>query len=243
MLTYMKVFDCAQAIFSSTASHWHSIDDCFGSKFGSCPSTIANSEEPLDPVDIQVIVLALHWLCEKLRGSDFPGLSWDKWDTLCEAFENQATQDVEGSSRAIKGKLMPVPDSSILIRTVSDTISMSTRGLEVLLQSSAPVPSTSKRKSPAKDVLGLVALSLPIALLRPPAISRLTKTYTRNGFRELRQTPSARQIRSRLPSMHVDVSGLFTDEVLYITFTYSSFDNVSGIRTHDHRDVWLGPSV
>ena len=97
----------------STASHWHSIDDCFGSKFGSCPSTIANSEEPLDPVDIQVIVLALHWLFEKLRGSDFPGLSWDKWDTLCEAFENQATQDVEGSSRAIQGKLMPVPDSSL----------------------------------------------------------------------------------------------------------------------------------
>ena len=221
-----EAFDRAREILSTIDSAALALDRLLW-EFGYCLSAIANSEEPLDPVDIRAIVLALHWLCEKLPGpSDLPGLSWDKWDTLCEAFENQATPEVEGFSKAIKGKLTPLPDSSMPTRMISDTVSMSTRDLEVLLQPSVPVPSTPKRKSPAQDVLGLVALSPPTALLRSPAISGLTKTYTRNDFRELRQTPSARQNTSRLPSMHVDVSGLFADEAL---FTYSS---VSGIRAH-----------
>ena len=32
--------------------------------------------------------------------------------------------------------------------------------------------------------------------------------------------------------MHVDVSMIFAEEVLYITFTYFSLDYVSGIRAH-----------
>ena len=47
------------------------------SEFGHCMSAIANSEDFSDAVDIQVIVLALHRLCQKLPGpwSDLPGLS------------------------------------------------------------------------------------------------------------------------------------------------------------------------
>ena len=53
-------------------------------EFGYCLSAIANSEEPLDPVYIQAIVLALHWLCEKLPASpsDLPGLLGTS-GTLC----------------------------------------------------------------------------------------------------------------------------------------------------------------
>ena len=57
----------------------------------------------------------------------------------------------------------------------------------------------------ARGVLGMVTVSPPTALLRSPAVTGLTKTYTANDFRVLRQTPSARQNTSRLPSTHVDV--------------------------------------
>ena len=57
----------------------------------------------------------------------------------------------------------------------------------------------------ARGVLSMVTVSPPTALLRSPAVTGLTKTYTANDFRALRQTPSARQNTSRLPSTHVDV--------------------------------------
>ena len=212
-----EAFDHAREILSTIDSAALALDRLLW-EFGHCLSAIANSEDPIDPVDLRAIVSTLHWLCEKLPGpSDLPGLSWDKWDTLCEAFENQAAPEVEGFSKTIKGKLTPLPDSSSPTRMISNTVSMSTRDLELLLQPSVPVPSTPKRKSPSQDILGLVALSPPTALLRSPAISGLTKMYTRNDFRELRQTPSARQNTSRLPSMHVDVSVLANHSGIYLT--------------------------
>ncbi|KAH9174513.1 hypothetical protein EDB89DRAFT_2148056 [Lactarius sanguifluus] len=56
----------------------------------------------------------------------------------------------------------------------------------------------------ARGVLNMVTVSPPTALLRSPAVTGLTRTYTANDFRALRQTPSARQNTSRLPSTHVD---------------------------------------
>ena len=61
----------------------------------------------------------------------------------------------------------------------------------------------------ARGVLNMVTVSPPTALLRSPAVTGLTRTYTANDFRALRQTPSARQNTSRLPSTHVDVRPLF----------------------------------
>ncbi|KAH8988714.1 hypothetical protein EDB86DRAFT_2945666 [Lactarius hatsudake] len=49
----------------------------------------------------------------------------------------------------------------------------------------------------ARGVLNMVTVSPPTALLRSPAVTGLTRTA-------LRQTPSARQNTSRLPSTHVD---------------------------------------
>jgi hypothetical protein len=57
----------------------------------------------------------------------------------------------------------------------------------------------------ARGVLSMVTVSPPTALLRSPAVTGLTRTYAANDFRALRQTPSARQNTSRLPSTHVDV--------------------------------------
>jgi hypothetical protein len=60
----------------------------------------------------------------------------------------------------------------------------------------------------ARGVLSMVTVSPPTALLRSPAVTGLTKTYSANDFRALRQTPSSRQNTSRLPSTHVDVRSL-----------------------------------
>ncbi|KAF7432708.1 hypothetical protein PC9H_004650 [Pleurotus ostreatus] len=68
-------------------------------------------------------------------------------------------------------------------------------------------PQTPTRRTP--DVLGSI-VSPPAALLRSPAATGLTKTYSNNDFRQLRVTPTARQNTSRLPSMHVDVGILRT---------------------------------
>ncbi|KAI6146088.1 hypothetical protein BKA82DRAFT_4330346 [Pisolithus tinctorius] len=114
-------------------------------------------------------------------------LSW-----LCERLPGPS--DLPGLSRdkwdklyilkTVRGKLTPLPDPFSPTRIIPQTACIS------ILAGSG--------------YLGLVALSPPTALLRSPAISGLTKMYTKNDFRELRQTPLARQNTSRLPSMHVD---------------------------------------
>jgi FtsZ-interacting cell division protein ZipA len=60
---------------------------------------------------------------------------------------------------------------------------------------------SSSTNSKTPDILGTI-ISPPMALLRSPAATGLTKTYANNDFRQLRQVPSARTNTSRLPSMH-----------------------------------------
>ncbi|PCH40888.1 hypothetical protein WOLCODRAFT_131584 [Wolfiporia cocos MD-104 SS10] len=84
-----------------------------------------------------------------------------------------------------------------------DSVKLTMHDVEELLRSAMPPPSTPPRKALNQDVLGLVTLSPP-SLIRSPASTGLTKTYNNNDFRQLRQTISARQNTSRLPSMHVD---------------------------------------
>ena len=215
-------------------------------EFGHCLSSIAGSGNSFDSLDVQSVVRALDWLRDKLPGpSDLPGLSWDKWDKLCEVFQNGVLPDMYPALKAIKGKLTPLPDSSIPTTLIPDArarpLAMSIHALEEVLQPPAPVPCTPTRKYRSlppgrdRDVLGLVALSPPTALLRSPAISGLSKTYTKNDFRELRQTPSARQNTSRMPSLHVDVSWL---SLCSFTRSLAFFFCVSCGRT---RLNWFAP--
>lgn len=90
---------------------------------------------------------------------------------------------------------------------------------EELLSPPVPVPSTPKRRSPAQtaEMIGMVAVSPPNALLRSPEVKGLTKVYANNDFRNLRQLSSGRQNTSRLPSTHVDVSRLsFRVKILHL---------------------------
>lgn len=62
-------------------------------------------------------------------------------------------------------------------------------------------PSTPRAGNKTPDILGTI-ISPPTAVLRSPAATGLTKKYTNDDFRALRQVPSARLNTSRLPSMH-----------------------------------------
>ncbi|KAI6018277.1 hypothetical protein EDC04DRAFT_468561 [Pisolithus marmoratus] len=206
----VEAFERAQAALSAVDDVDLDLDRLLW-EFGHCLSTVVERMDDLQPSDLRAILSTLSWLCEKLPGpSDLPGVSRDEWDKLCNAFGDKATPETDGFLNTVKGKLTPLPDSFSPTTVIPQTACISVRDLETLLEPSAPVPSTPKRKSQVQDVLGLVALSPPTALLRSPAISGLTKMYTKNDFRELRQTPSARQNTSRLPSMHVDEFQLST---------------------------------
>ncbi|EJD01547.1 uncharacterized protein FOMMEDRAFT_90409 [Fomitiporia mediterranea MF3/22] len=92
------------------------------------------------------------------------------------------------------------------------TPSLSIENWETLLSPPLPIPSTPTRRSPlhSAEMLGMITVSPPNALLRSPEVKGLTKTYSNNDFRSLRQQSSARQNTSRLPSRHVDVCLLLT---------------------------------
>lgn len=127
------------------------------------------------------------------------------WDT----FSNRAQEVLPDEERVrwdtLKDKVLVqdtiLPNPMIPLQ---DSVELPLQDLEELLQPSIPVPSTPPRRALNQDALGLVTISPP-GLLRSPASTGLTKTYSNNDFRQLRQTPSARQNTSRLPSMHVDV--------------------------------------
>ncbi|KAL4062643.1 hypothetical protein J3A83DRAFT_4308065 [Scleroderma citrinum] len=87
-----------------------------------------------------------------------------------------------------------------------------------------------KHKSPAQDVLGLFSLSPLTVLLQSSAVSGLAKTYTKNDFKGLCQTPSARQNTSRLPSTHVDEFELNTSSPITEP-TISQVDRAFGLAT------------
>ncbi|KAG2753405.1 hypothetical protein P692DRAFT_20870911 [Suillus brevipes Sb2] len=76
------------------------------------------------------------------------------------------------------------PSPPPMISFLPSTLTLPLYDLISLLQPPASLPSTPppKRKSPSQDVLGLVAISPPTAVLRSPAVTGLTKTYTRNDF-------------------------------------------------------------
>ncbi|KAG6850196.1 hypothetical protein H0H93_016625 [Arthromyces matolae] len=84
-----------------------------------------------------------------------------------------------------------------------EVLKLSIHDLDDLMRQEIPTPTTPQNGAKTPDILGVV-ISPPTAILRSQAVTTgLTKTYTNNDFRELRQTPSARQNTSRLPSMHV----------------------------------------
>ncbi|KAG1877575.1 hypothetical protein F4604DRAFT_1758254 [Suillus subluteus] len=170
---------------------------------GHALSAVVESNDNLSSLDSESVINTL-LLFDSPSQSDLHGLTSEQWVKLCTHLETSLPPNNKLS--IIIKSFHPSPSSPPTISFLPSTLTLPLYDLISLLQPPAPLPSTPppKRKSPSQDVLGLVAISPPTAVLRSPAVTGLTKTYTRNDFRELRQLPSARQNTSRLPSMHVD---------------------------------------
>lgn len=127
------------------------------------------------------------------------------WDAFSARVDEVVPTDERVRWNALKDRVL-VQDTilSTPIVPLPNSVELPLQDVEELLRYSIPVPSTPPRRALNQDALGLVTISPP-GILRSPASTGLTKTYSNNDFRQLRQTPSARQNTSRLPSMHVDV--------------------------------------
>jgi hypothetical protein len=180
-------------------------------EIGATFSAVSESESTLagfDEDSAQAILSALEWLPERDL-VNVAGVETDPFVKLCTSMLSILSSGPSEDREAVRSRFQ-TSDGSIpeIFPQLPERIELSLQTLEDLLQPPIPVPSTPKRKSPGQDVLGLVTLSPPTALLRSPSTTGLTKTYSNNDFRSLRTQPSARQNTSRMPSTHVDV-GIF----------------------------------
>ncbi|KAF7981711.1 hypothetical protein HWV62_32295 [Athelia sp. TMB] len=171
-------------------------------------SAISESEAALagfDKESAEAILSALDWLPERdlMKVTD---VGTDPFVKLCTSMMSILSPGPTNNLDSVRSRLIAVDQDGARVSVeLPEHVELSLQSIENLLQPIVPTPSTPKRKSPASEVFGLVTLSPPIALLRSPTTTGLTKTYMNNDFRQLRQQPSARQNTSRLPSMHVDV--------------------------------------
>ena len=178
-------------------------------ELGATFAAISESESTLTGFDEEcagAILSAVEWLPERDL-VNVTGVETDPFVKLCTSMLLILSSGHIDDMEAVRLRLQASNDSTAeATAQLPERIQFSLRTLEDLLQPPILVPSTPKRKSPSQDVLGLVTLSPPTALLRSPSTTGLTKQYLNNDFRQLRQQPSARQNTSRLPSTHVDVS-------------------------------------
>ncbi|KAG2128995.1 hypothetical protein DEU56DRAFT_902989 [Suillus clintonianus] len=188
---------------------------------GHALAAVVESNDNLSSLDSESVVNTL-LLLDSPSQSDLHGLTPEQWVKLCTHLETSLPPNMLPMLPIIKG-FHPSPSPLPTITLLPSTLTLPLYDLISLLQPPATLPSTPppKRKSPSQDVLGLVAISPPTAVLRSPAVTGLTKTYTRNDFRELRQLPSARQNTSRLPSMHVDTYNYRIQDFLQVEMTSS----------------------
>jgi hypothetical protein len=171
-------------------------------EIGQTLSAIAQTE--LTSKKAQTILSILNWLVNHgnskmtiLCGISAASLS-QIYAKLQETLPSASVADLDG----VKATISVDEDDDMVPTPVElpPRLDLSLQSLETILQPPVSPPSTPKGTSNTPDILGVMAS--PIALLRSPNATGLTKTYANNDFRLLRQAPSARLNTSRLPSMH-----------------------------------------
>ncbi|KAI0047358.1 hypothetical protein FA95DRAFT_1559201 [Auriscalpium vulgare] len=192
-----------------------------------CEALITICASPGDNIfesEAESVLALLEWLVQRSHAglpqlATLKGISGDTFSQLCDHLlvslphVRQDGLELVRLSIGTAPEDVGVPPFSLL----SSEVKMSLHRVDALFREQIAAPTTPKRTPPhTQNVLGLVTVSPPTALLRSPAVTGLTKTYNANDFRSLRQQPSARQNTSRLPSMHVDdfESGLTSSPVL-----------------------------
>ncbi|KAJ3772145.1 hypothetical protein FB446DRAFT_64835 [Lentinula raphanica] len=166
----------------------------------------------LSPPRSGVILSFMTWLTSQPSEKKLAILCGIKADSLTDLYDALSAllpMEQHGTLDELRTKITVDEDEvfSPDDMNIPDTLQLSLQELQDILSppsfQSTALPSTPSRTI-VPDVLGLV-ISPPAALLRSSAATGLTKTYSNNDFRELRQATVARQNTSRLPSMHVDV--------------------------------------
>ncbi|EKM79923.1 hypothetical protein AGABI1DRAFT_72636 [Agaricus bisporus var. burnettii JB137-S8] len=164
-----------------------------------------------------MVIGLLEWLVdtkgsEKVRMVRGGGLSLDSFGRLCDALVGMVSDDENGMRRLEKIKVKLSVDEELDFLPIEtelperlelslDEISGLVRRRTTVAMTTTTTTTTTNSKTP--DIFGTI-ISPPMALLRSPAATGLTKTYVNNDFRQLRQVASARTNTSRMPSMHVD---------------------------------------
>ncbi|KAG5648762.1 hypothetical protein DXG03_000110 [Asterophora parasitica] len=164
----------------------------------------------LDASTAEIVLLILEWLSghSSLKMTTLCAITPDLFTSLFSALlailpsSKRDTLETIRSTLSIDGDEYLSPPSVDL----PQTLKLSIHDLDDLMRQDIPTPTTPPNGAKTPDILGLV-ISPPTALLRSQVpTTGLTKTYANNDFRQLRQTPSARQNTSRLPSMHGELS-------------------------------------
>ncbi|THH33535.1 hypothetical protein EUX98_g698 [Antrodiella citrinella] len=192
--------------------------DRLGSDLGAIFATLeTNSARRNDEVGNELTQLLTWFVTTTLQHKDstpvLRGVTSEAFDTVCDSIQDNLDPVARADLDASRASLILIdeisPSAGPLI--LPETIELPFHEVEDLVRPiEIPLPSTPPRKALNQDVLSLVTISPPTALIRSPTAftTGLTKTYTKNDFRQLRQIPSARQNTSRLPSMHVDVGSI-----------------------------------
>jgi len=170
----------------------------------------AYAPRQLDSATSASLLSVLHWLSQQTTAkfTTLPVITAEDFSTLCSSLLKSLPESKHDILSSLRSKLtidedvdpyIPIPDI-----TLPDSLSLSLREMNDLLQPGVSAPSTPSPGTKTPDVFGVI-ISPPMAILRAHgsmSTTGLTKTYSNNDFRQLRQVPSARQNTSRLPSMH-----------------------------------------
>ena len=177
------------------------------------------------------VLSLLEWLVEQSHAglpqlATLRGISTDTFAQLCDALARalpsarrtslehvrlhlHTAHEEDAALRSLHTLPLPVADVRIALRELLRPGSPAANTASAIVSTEGDggrqLPNRAVTPPHARGVLSMVTVSPPTALLRSPAVTGLTKTYNANDFRALRQTPSARQNTSRLPSTHVDV--------------------------------------
>ncbi|KAH9942567.1 hypothetical protein B0H21DRAFT_710305 [Amylocystis lapponica] len=196
-----------------------------GALFSKC----GDASMPLDGKAAELLVSLMEWLITASE-SDMSsltvlrGLAVSSYNAFCARLRDIIPTECIARLDNVQSKLTIEEDSSLPIPSapLPESLILTVHEVEDLLRSNIPPPSTPPRNALNQDVLGLVTISPP-AMFRSPASTGLTKTYSNNDFRQLRQTPSARQNTSRLPSMHVDDFESASPTLVSVPMPFESF--------------------
>ena len=163
-----------------------------------------------DSQDVEAVTQLLDWVTRQTRDSPIPTLSDASFDAL-QALASGVADSSVNNLAALRGELLFSDDEAMeegpLVVNVENFDLTLGQVKEALGERVTKPPSTPIRKPGSHPALGLVTVSPPVT--RSPLLAAsLTKTYTRDEFRQLRNAPSSRQNTSRPPSTHVDVSSI-----------------------------------